>query len=96
MAGATTISNAERLCRRFGVTWAQSKLLLRLYEAAGGLVGFDDLLEAIAHPASGQETLKVQVCHARKRLGRSAIENQWGRGYRLSEKGVEKLRRVIG
>lgn len=95
MGGDFSIRSAERLCRRYGVTWAQSKLLLRLYEAAGDLVPGDDLLETRSHPYSGPKTLTVQVCMARKRVGYGTIETQWGKGYRLSERGLAKVKGAL-
>lgn len=88
--------DARRICQWFGVTPAQGSLLNALYQAAGKIVSVDELIDAASlHPFVGPRTITVQVCHIRKVIGRDGIENQWGAGYRLTEDGLEAVRKAL-
>jgi DNA-binding response OmpR family regulator len=74
----------------FGFTRAEAWLLALLYRANGRTVSAELIVSEI--PGFGGRVrddrdpvaVKVRICRLRKVLGRSAIENDYGRGYRLS------------
>lgn len=96
----------ERLRERFdanaiigpklGLTPGQGCILILLYEAKGRIVSrwfLDDNMPLLKNKErQGDRAVEVQIHHLRKKLGRGAIENVWGRGFRLSEEG----RRLVG
>lgn len=78
-----TIANLKS---RFGVRPAGARILAQL--ATGRAVSHDRLTAAaVLNPETGEETLKVQVCHVRKILAGTGIviTTIWGEGYRITE-----------
>ncbi len=82
--------------KRLGLKPQECKLLAALYSARrSGFVAGGYLLDIIE--ANGkkktelndpQRSLLVYIHRIRKQLGRDAIENVWGHGYRLTATGV--------
>ena len=77
-------------------------VILALYHAKGTTLSVYQLMERIP-PKSNHEDdriphgVAVWVYRARQILGdRDAIENVWGRGYRLSEEAMARVRAVLG
>jgi hypothetical protein len=79
-----------------GLTPQEQALLGALYSHYPNPVGKYELLELIPgydHVQERQSQLvNVKVHHLRKKLGADAIENVWGRGYRLGERQYEAMR----
>ncbi len=94
--GALTDTNMDRVRIRLGVTPAQARVLLRLYQANGDVVLADDLMDVCSgHWDVSPAVLKVQISNTRRKIGRDAIPVVWGRGYRLSVGGLETVRGAI-
>ena len=78
-----------------GLTPQEQALLGALYSHYPNPVGKHELLELIPgydHVQERQSQLvNVKVHHLRKKLGADAIENVWGRGYRLGERQYEAM-----
>lgn len=75
-----------------------AELLAALYAADGRTLNRYQLLEAIPSPSGKDRDAKivdVWVCWARKHLGKDAIDNVWGRGYRLSPLGMARVAALI-
>lgn len=77
-----------------------AQLVLALYAARGRVMSRLQLMEAMPPKAGGEDErdpqiVQVRVCLARKGLGHDLIENVWGRGYRLSEVGMERVAAII-
>lgn len=76
-----------------------ARLILALYQAKGRAMSRLQLLDALPSPSDKEDRnpnlIGVMVCHARAGLGREAVENVWGHGYRLSDEGVAKVRSIL-
>jgi DNA-binding response OmpR family regulator len=88
---------ATALQQALGITPGRARILACLYTANGETVTYDDLIFASSDRPYDVyiEVVKVQVYHLRKGLGFFAIENERGQGYRLSAKGLAKVRAAI-
>ncbi len=76
-------------------------LVLALYRAKGRLLNKLQLHEAIPaiwkdHDERCVKIVDVRICHARKGVGRDAIETICGQGYGLTPEGMEKVRAALG
>lgn len=75
----------------FSVPPAEAHLLALLYHAHGRVLSAPQIDDMMPAPVSGEDRqlkhVDVRVCRLRKKLGGAAIENIWGRGYRLTEIG---------
>jgi len=79
-----------RLRKALGLTPSEVRILLALYQARGRFCSVYMLDEAAPATISGDRNVKhidVRICRIRKRIGKAAIENEWGRGYRLNDLG---------
>jgi DNA-binding response OmpR family regulator len=75
-------------------------LVLALYAAKGRLRAKWSLMEAIPPRNGGDDDrnpkiIDVYVSCARKGLGHDAIETVWGRGYRMTDVGMERVRAIL-
>ena len=74
--------------------------VMALYHAKGRTMTRLQILEACPSPSGIEDRVEkvvdVWICFARKSLGREAIESVWGRGYRLTPMGVERVGAIIG
>lgn len=93
--GNFTIADLDRVRYRLGVTPSQGKLLLALYGAFGEVVPTDDLLDLGVGDDCGPDVLRAQLSYCRRRVGRKNIPNVWCRGYRLTEEGLEVVRKAL-
>lgn len=76
-----------------------AELVMALYRANGRPLSRYQLLDAIPSPTGRERDAKivdVWVCIARKGIGADAIENVWGRGYRLSQAGIARVAEALG
>jgi DNA-binding response OmpR family regulator len=74
------------------------ELLLALYRAKGSVVSVYQLLERIPSPNDKDRDAKivsVWVYFARALLGKDIIDNVWGRGYRLSDTGMQRVKEIL-
>lgn len=79
-----------RLRRATGLSPTEVAVLLTLYEARGRFCPVYMLDEAGPVSRSEDRNLKhidVRICRIRKKIGKDAIENSWGRGYRITDLG---------
>lgn len=76
-----------------------AEVLAALYSANGRVLSRYQLLEAVPSPTGNEDRnvkiVDVWICWARKHLGRDAIDNIWGRGYRLSPAGMARVAALI-
>lgn len=77
-----------------------AEFILALYRANGRVISGPQLMEIIPPHQYGEddrnhEIVKVWAHGARKILGRQAIQTVWGRGYRLTAEGLERVRDII-
>lgn len=76
-------------------------LIMALYRANGRSLSSLQILEQIPpqdHAVDDDRRtnlVSVWVCWARKSLGSDAIENAWGRGYRLSPAGMARVAEIL-
>jgi hypothetical protein len=74
-------------------------LLLALYAAGGAVRTPYQLLDAIPSREHNEDrnpgVVVVYIHCARKAIGFDAIENVWGRGYRLSDAGAERVKALL-
>jgi hypothetical protein len=82
---------------RLGITPQQAAILFALYRAAPRTLGRLDLIEASngLERDGGEGVAGVQICRIRQRIGPERIETVWGRGFRMSEMGVDLCDRVL-
>ena len=90
---------AETVRRALKVTPQAASILLALFQAGGQMVSramLDDAMPAVRRdPDFSTNVVDVMVCKARKRLGRDAIENVWGRGYRMTPDGLARVGAIL-
>jgi hypothetical protein len=81
-----------------GLTPQEQALMGALYRHYPNPIGKYELLELIPGYDHVQERqvqlVSVKVHHLRKKLGGDAIENVWGRGYRLGEATYEAMQKT--
>lgn len=87
--------------QRFGGRQQVADFILTLYRAKGRVVGTFQVLEAIPPKDHGgdernPDIVKVWAHTARLAIGRSCIETCWGRGYRMTPLGLEKVAAILG
>lgn len=90
LALALSDDKLARLRRVTGVTPAEAKILLTLYQARGRFCAAYILDEAAPAVSAIDRNLKhvdVRICRIRKKIGKAAIENSWGNGYRITDLG---------
>jgi len=80
---------AYRLRLKYGMTAQCADLLEALYGANGRVLSSEFLADTI--PSDSREldvdVVKVQICRVRKAIGRQAVENVRGLGYRITDLG---------
>ena len=80
-----------RLQTSLAITPHQARILYALYVARGRIITFDILHEMIpaedGAPRDSVEVFKVQICKMRRAVGSNAIQNVWGKGYRITHLG---------
>lgn len=78
------------------------ELVRTLYQAGGRVLTRWQILEAVpptdrrGEDERNPKIVDVWVCATRKSLGHEAIENVWGRGYRLTPFGLDLVGRILG
>lgn len=73
-----------------------TRIVLALWKARGDVVSRWRLEELIRGDNDCSEgLLKVHVSRVRKRMGADAVENVWGRGYRLSDEAIGRVAGAI-
>lgn len=77
-----------------------AQLLAALYAANGRPMSRYQILEALPtkhdNDERGSQLISVLVCHARKALGKAAINTVWGHGFYLTPLGMAKVREALG
>lgn len=85
---------------KYGGRVSCAKMLATLYGAGGNVVSKWQLMDATSDLSFEDERdssiVKVWITHIRSALGFDAIENVWGKGYRLSPSGMAKVSAVLG
>jgi hypothetical protein len=98
-------ANMAKLYRQTGIQGGgavgPARLVAALYAAHGRPLTKRQLMDAVPPRSGGdderdEQIVNVCVCRARDALGAALIENIWGRGYRLSEWGMARVRDIIG
>jgi hypothetical protein len=75
-------------------------LITALYSAHGRVLTTAQIMDAVPatkteHEDRMPDISKVWVCSARKALGHDSIENVWGKGYRMTPAGIERVRAIV-
>ena len=78
------------LTTSLGLTGQQEAIVELLWAAKGNAVLPRTLLIALG-AGSTKESLRVQLCRIRDKLGADSIANKYGAGYYLTAKGLGKL-----
>lgn len=82
----------SRIQLRLGISPQQAKILWALASSKGRIMSIEEINAALPDATHGGDRLtnhiSVQVCRLRKKLGFDAIDNVWGRGFRLSTAGL--------
>jgi DNA-binding response OmpR family regulator len=94
-----TLDDLQALKSAFNLSMGQATLVMALYTAGGKAVTNNRLFalrRASHNNEAGIELLKVYACHIRRRLGKDALETIWGRGYRLTDIGIETVSNALG
>jgi DNA-binding winged helix-turn-helix (wHTH) protein len=76
----------------FGLTRAQSELLLALYDAHGELLTSRDLAAATGVAAG---SVPFHLVDIRAALEAEGLDTERGKGYRLTEEGLEECRNAL-
>jgi DNA-binding response OmpR family regulator len=90
----------DALRRACGMRKGVAALVLRLLDASGRLVTYEQLAGAIPNVSTNPEDrcveiTKVYASAARQLLGKDAIETVWGEGYRLSKAGSARVSKML-
>ena len=89
-AGAVPTTPINFLTTVTGLTGQQEAIVELLWAAKGNAVLPRTLLIALG-AGSTKESLRVQLCRIRDKLGADCIANKYGAGYYLTAKGLGKL-----
>lgn len=93
-------SQIQALCQAFGLSPGAAHLVRALHGGRGRAVTHLQLLEAIPSPDRladrSLSNVNTLVCRARKGLGQDSIANVWGRGYRLTDVGMDRVSAILG
>jgi DNA-binding response OmpR family regulator len=96
---ALEATKLARLKSTFGLSPYLAKFLLALYAAKGSARTVLQLMDAVPpqdHARErGQDIVAVWACHLRRKLGKDALENCYGVGYRLTPRGIALTASVI-
>lgn len=89
----------ESIKRALGLTRGQAAVLLALFRAAGKPRSRLQLIDAV--PGHGGEDrdahgVDVRIVGIRRVLGKAAVENLWGQGFRLSPEAVARVSEIVG
>ena len=83
----------------FALMPTDAKVLATFYSARAGRPltreHLDDIISTFSCREHETKVVEVYICRIRKILGYASIENIWGRGYRLSPEGREKVSSAI-
>lgn len=84
---------------RIGRT-SPASVVMALYRAKGRTLSKYQLMEAIpprdrAEDDRNEKIVDVWICRARKGIGRDALENIWGKGYRLTPVGMARVAAIL-
>jgi DNA-binding response OmpR family regulator len=90
-------TSIQALISALGLTRSPVRLLLALHGHQGKVASTLSLMEACAHYQHDREMkiVSLWVCRLRKALGHDAIENAWGKGYRLTSEGIAKVDQIL-
>ena len=75
-----------------------AKMIAALYAVNGRAISLWMLLEAVpspSHKERGENLVRVWVRRARQGLGKDAIANVWGHGYRLTDAGMAAVAEIL-
>lgn len=89
------LTQTDIVRRRFRILPMEARLLMRLYEAKGRVVANGTIEDDVLGRMDGSNTIKVHVSRLRSALGKEAIENVPGVGYRLSALGRARVYQTI-
>jgi DNA-binding response OmpR family regulator len=92
------LRQAMRLATTHG--WCAARFVDTLYAARGRAMTLEQIMDGMPPKAGGDDErdtriVAVWVCRARKALGRDAIENVWGKGYRLTPLGMSRVAEML-
>lgn len=84
---------------KFGLTKSETRLLLRLHNARGKMVG-NQILLTNHEGGDGIEVtpqlIKVFICKLRRKIGKRHVITHWGAGYSLSEEMIARVDSTVG
>lgn len=86
-----------RVKSAFGLQPMGVRILLALWKARGGVVSvwrLEELIRGMDGDCS-ENLIRVHICRMRSGIGRDAVENVWGRGYRLSGEAINRVDAVL-
>lgn len=81
-------SRVAALQRAFGLSHHKARLVLVLFNAKGRVVSQAQLDDALPLKYTGERSsnfINATVCQLRKQIGKAAVENVFGVGYRISD-----------
>lgn len=82
-----------RVKAAFGLQPMSTRIVLALWKVRGDVIGrwrLEELIRGDGEDCS-EGLLKVHISRVRKRLGKDAVDNVWGRGYRLSDEALGRV-----
>ena len=99
LAKRTRVDVVGRMRADLGVTEHGAKLLLALYKTPGRLVTHDAVRAALpGRYLKSRQTirdLRSTVCQVRRDVGPGVVETILGRGYMLTDRGVDLIRATM-
>lgn len=81
-------------------SWCAARFVYTLYCARGRAMTVEQIMDGMPPKQGGEDArdskiVAVWVCRARKALGHDAIENIWGKGYRLTPSGLSQVATIL-
>lgn len=90
--------NALRMAA--GITHGEGAMLMALRSGGGKPMPLWKLVEFIPSVNGSEDRhpklVHVLICRIRKKLGRDAVDNVWGKGYRISDVGSKRIDAIFG
>lgn len=86
-----------RVKSAFGLQPMGVRILLALWKARGGVVSvwrLEEMIRGMDGDCS-ENLIRVHISRLRSGIGRDAVENVWGRGYRLTGEAINRVDAVL-
>ena len=80
----------------FGITPSCAKVIGALYAAKGRVVDRWSLAARCGYEGDKPKIVEVYISYANRKIGERMVNNVWGRGFKISERGAALVAAALG